>query len=436
MNWVDNIKNEHIDRKEEINELLGNMPGWLIRWGNTALLGILILMVFGSWIIKYPETIIAKVMLTSAQPPVNVVAKTDGKIERIFVADKQEVKKGDVLACLQSSARYDDVMYLKNLVDSFGFLNMNPDSVPVFIITKPLLLGDIQYYYAQFISACDRYSSFSNLNYYNQINASVNNQIYDYNVQLNQQYQQINLYKEELRLAEKQYDRNKTLFEKDIISKAALEKSESVIIEKKLALEQANNQLSVIRLKISELEQRKLDMSLTGKDNKSQYVTDLRNTYLNLAAELEKYIQNYLLIAPMTGIVNFSVYRNENQDVNRGVNVFNIVPFSSESITGKVLVPMSGAAKVKTGQIVNIKFESYPYMEFGIVKARIKSISLVPVDNYLIAEVEFPDGLKTTYNKTLELRQEMSGVSEIITQDVSLFERVLQPVKSLLTEKI
>jgi len=36
---------------------------------------------------------------------------------------------------------------------------------------------------------------------------------------------------------------------------------------------------------------------------------------------------------------------------------------------------LQGAGKVKTRQTVNVKFDGYPYMEFGMVKGKVKNIS-------------------------------------------------------------
>jgi len=429
-------REENINRKDDIQELLGHIPGRLTRWGNIIIFAIMILIFMGSWVIKYPEIVYSKVKITSSQPPVDVLAKTNAKIEKLFIKDKQQVKKGDILANLQSHAVFNDVIYLKNIVDSILLQNINLESIPDITVSKSLLLGDIQVYYSDFITTYDKFKGFTDLNYHERLIYSLNQQIEDYQAEIQQQQQQLKLLKDELSIAERQHERNKMLFEKEIISKAVLERSESSLIEKKLLLEQANTQISNIRLRISEIEQRKLDLALTGKDNKNQFLSDFKSALLNLKNEIEKWTQKYVLISPIDGIVNISVYRTENLDVIEGATVFSIVPLSNHYLTGKLVIPMSGAGKVKEGQNVNIKFESYPFMEYGIVKGKIKSISLVPENNFFIAEIDLPKGLLTTYNKQLILKQEMTGIAEIITDDLSLLSRLFIPIKSLLKERV
>jgi len=55
------------------------------------------------------------------------------------------------------------------------------------------------------------------------------------------------------------------------------------------------------------------------------------------------------------------------------------------------------------------------------------------VNNYTI-DIALPAGLKTNIGKVLNFTGELSGQAEIITDDRSLFERVLSPLKYLLRE--
>ena len=70
-----------------------------------------------------------------------------------------------------------------------------------------------------------------------------------------------------------------------------------------------------------------------------------------------------------------------------------------------------------------------------MVKGIVKNISLVPADNNYAVEVEFPEGLKTNYGKTLAFGQQMQGSAEIITDNVRLLVRLFNPLKALLKER-
>jgi len=49
-------------------------------------------------------------------------------------------------------------------------------------------------------------------------------------------------------------------------------------------------------------------------------------------------------------------------------------------------------------------------------------------------EVDLPHGLETSYGKTLDFSQEMTGFAEIITEDLRLLDRVFKPIKALMKQ--
>ncbi len=115
-----------------------------------------------------------------------------------------------------------------------------------------------------------------------------------------------------------------------------------------------------------------------------------------------------------------------------GKTVLSVVSEESRNLIGKAQLAIKGAGKVKVGREVNVKFDNFPYMEYGMVKALVKSISLVPENELYSLELEFPNGLETNYNTELEFSQSLQGNAEIITEDIRLLIRILNPLKALL----
>jgi len=100
---------------------------------------------------------------------------------------------------------------------------------------------------------------------------------------------------------------------------------------------------------------------------------------------------------------------------------------------GLIKTPVQNSDKIKEGQKVNIKLESYPDTEFGTLTGEVKSISLIP-DNegFYLIEVFLPKKLITSYNNKIEFKQEMRGVADIITEDLRLIERFFYQFKEVL----
>ena len=120
-------KDENIElRSEEVQELLTRIPSRLLRYGSMVILAIMVLVLFLSWLIKYPTVVTAPVSITTVQPPEKLIAKASGKIQAILTKDKSIVTLNTVLAILENSADYKVVFQLKNIVDKYTFENKFP----------------------------------------------------------------------------------------------------------------------------------------------------------------------------------------------------------------------------------------------------------------------------------------------------------------------
>jgi hypothetical protein len=95
------------------------------------------------------------------------------------------------------------------------------------------------------------------------------------------------------------------------------------------------------------------------------------------------------------------------------------------------LLPQAGSGKVKTGQRVHIKFDGYPYTEFGMVLGSVQTFSQVARDDVYQIDVGLPRGLTTTYDKELAFKYNMQGSAEIITREMRLIERIFNQFRHL-----
>jgi HlyD family secretion protein len=220
------------------------------------------------------------------------------------------------------------------------------------------------------------------------------------------------------------------------LSLVELEDSKQNLLNKQYGFEGVRTVLAETQMKILELEQSVIDMENEGEDGKKELQLSLSEAYSNLNGAIDVWEMNYLLRAPIEGEITFTKFWSKNQNVLRGQNVFTIIPQTESRIIGKVELPMLRSGKVKSGQKVNIKFDNFPYMEYGIVEGRVDKISLVPTDNFYALEVGLPNGLMSNYGKELEFNHEISGVAEIITEDERLFQRLFNPIKSLFKERM
>lgn len=129
-------------------------------------------------------------------------------------------------------------------------------------------------------------------------------------------------------------------------------------------------------------------------------------------------------------------FLGDDQFIQAGEEIFGVIP-KETNVFGQVLLPSSGAGKVKKGCRVTVKLDNYPYMEYGSVKGYVESISLISqtqqleqnvIETYLIV-VELPDGLKTNYGEVLDFKYEIGGSADIIVKERRLIERLFDNLK-------
>ena len=419
-------------RSEEVQEIMGQLPAWIIRWGITILFIVVLALVIGSCFFKYPDVIQANMTLTSYHPAAQVVARTAGKINTLYVSDQQEVKEGTRLAVIENPASTEDVFYLQERLAKG--LN-NPDSaLALFFPVKELSLGSIQSAYAAFLRGLHDYENYKKLDYYPQKIASVNDQIAKYKNYYENLLKQSQLVKSQYEIAGKQYERDSLLYVRKVISASEFETSKSTFLQSRYSLEGQNASLNNLKIQIVQMEENMLDLQLQQVEKESVLLQDYRTNAEQLNNEINSWTLNYLLVSPVAGKITFNKYWTENQNVTGGESIFTIVPEEKETLIGKALLPVARSGKVKVGQRVIIRFTNYPDQEFGVVNGVVSSISLVPMEDNYMVEIGLPNGLVTNYRKTLPVSQEMQAVADIVTEDLRLIERFFMPLKKIFKE--
>ena len=97
-------------------------------------------------------------------------------------------------------------------------------------------------------------------------------------------------------------------------------------------------------------------------------------------------------------------------------------------------MPLARSGKVAKGQQVIVRFINFPDEEYGRVEGIVEDISLIPsFDSYQVS-ISFPNGLTTNYGKTLPLQYEMTATAEIVTADLTILERLVQPFRKIIYE--
>ncbi|WP_282081132.1 HlyD family secretion protein [Aquimarina algiphila] len=418
-------------RSEEVQEILTRVPHWMIRWGNLLILALVLMLLFLSWLVKYPDVIPAEAIITTRIPPQKEYAKVSGKIESILVEDNQIVPKDTPLAILESSANYKDVFLLKSIIDT---IKINNKSFSFPIENLPVLfLGDIETSFALFENSYSEYilnkelQPFSNEAIANQVSLS---ELYR---RLESLKAQKRLGKTELEFKRKELQRQKNLFEKGVISAQEYESKELDYLQAKRTYENNDVQISQINESISNANKTSKGTEINKRKEEINLFKKVLQSFDQLKKSIKDWELQYVLKSDLEGRVSFLNFWVENQTVSVGDLVFIIIPSEDSSYLAKIKAPSQNSGKIKIGQIANIRLENFPDDEFGTLKGKVNHISLLPdKDGLYLIDVALPDKLITTYNKEIPFKQEMRGVVEIITEDLRLMERFFYQFRNLM----
>lgn len=421
-------------RSEEVQEVLGNPPRWILRWGVSILFAVLVMMLVGSYFYKYPEIIPSTVVINTENMPAVIVAKANGKLDEIFVEDKAFVQKNTPLASIENGALYKDVKLLQQKIDTIKRL-LIADAKLDYSLPENLVLGDIQSTYMSFTKALKDYEIYKETDFLAKKAEGLKTQIGQYQKLYKKMVAQTSIYKEQLELVENQLKRDSSLLRTNAIAKSDWERSKSSYLQSKLSYESSKVSLDNTQITIVQMEQNLLEINQQSYEQRKQLLLSLQTAIDNLQNQINAWTKMYVLITPIAGKVTFVKFWSKNQNVQAGNEVFSIVPTAESKIVGRIKLPIKGSGKVKEGQQVNIKLDNYPYLEYGLIIGKINSVSLMPSEDNYSVEVEFPNGLTTNYKKKLAFGQNMQGSAEIITEDIRLIERFVQPLRYILKKQ-
>jgi len=435
--YINKPEDIKLNTHDEVNQILGRPPSWLLQYG----VGF-ILLFFGilgalSFLIKYPDEIPARVEIITENPAIKVVARTGGKLNQLSVSNNQEVKQGAILGILDNPASLDDINRLAVFLSQIERKN-NPEllSTP---LPENLNLGNIQYRYAALSQKINDFRYFKSSDDIDQKIQSLKKQIElksKLSENLNKQKTKL---LQEIEINKNNLERNKKLYENDIISTIDLEKLETQLLQQQRQLDGFENQMVNNDISKEEIRTTIIDLRQFKKDGSSGRQLNIEEDIESLKSEIALWKQTYLLTAPINGHVSFSNIFSAQQFVNANEEVLTIVPAEGNGkMVARALLPVTNSGKVEIGQRVNIQLDGFPYQEFGIIVAEVGAISLVPIapnntmgeDHYLM-DINLPNSLKTTYDTLIPFRQEMRGTANVITEDRSVIVRILDRILNL-----
>ena len=408
---------------DEIQELINHKPHWMVKYGNVVFFLILGALLTMCWFIRYPDIVKGSLRLEAINAPKLLVAKTEGNLERLLVVNEQEVKQGQPLAYLSSSGSHEQVLALQKWISQIEPYVIKGDLDILLSMSKPVFnrLGDIQTVYQEFQNQLKETLETLSSGYYSHSKEVLLKDMGFLAAIGNNADSQQFLLMQDLDLQRKEYSMDEYLAKEKVIASLEMNQNRSKLLGKEQNLRLVNDQRIGNQMNSLNKKKELLDLEKYIGDQHQKFKSEL----LSLKSKVEEWIQRYIVAAPESGKVLFTTFLQENQLCRAGQEMFYVQPRQS-LYYGQMTASQVGLGKIRVGQRVLIRMESFPSSEFGYLKGVISYISNIPTirDSFLV-KVDLPGGLKTSYDKTIYFRNNLMGGAEVITDDRRLLQRFL-----------
>lgn len=418
---------------EEVNEILSSTPKWILRWGITLILIMISTGVVLLNFIKYPDILVAEIKLTTINPPITLVSKSTGKLSELFVKNNQFVQKNDPIALIENTADYYDITYLEKLsIDLSNGLNLS-DTIPNINLKDDLKVGELTPEYLVLLRSIKDLYLYIKINSFKRRIELLQKDVISFKELLLKYKIQETINNEKLSLVKKDYNRDKSLYETEVISTREYEAKKKDYLIALNENETIKIAVSNALIQINAIEKNILQFQIEDYQELTKLKSDLQQSLRSVIVEIKKWKNLYLIHSPIEGYVSFFTVWTTNQNILIGDELFSVIPSHKLEYVGKCILPALNTGKLQTGQKVNIKLDNYPSVENGILEGIVSNISKVPTKTNYSIDVRLRNGLITTYKKKLDYKEEMVGKAEIITNNLTVMDRVFFNFKKLIS---
>ncbi|WP_046743225.1 HlyD family secretion protein [Kordia zhangzhouensis] len=431
--------NDLDERSDQVKEILGQAPNWVIQWGISVVLIIIILFLVGSALISYNDIIPARVTITSENPPAHLAAKSSGKLANIFVEAGQKVETDQVLAVIENTANFNDVQKLKKKLKDFEPDVSDFDSLN-YTLPPKLKLGPIQTAYNAFRAQYLTYLNYAIFSEDKNQASNIRLQLGRVRNRLQNSRNQLEYYKTELANAKIRYEKFKRLYESKSVSEREYKDQENIYLSSQRSYEGLLASIENDENTILSLQNNLRQASVGDKSSAISTDQNLEQAKQDVENQILQWEQQFVLKSPIDGEVTVFDIWSKYQNVTVGQDLFTVIPDKIEGIIGRVSFPVQNSGKIKVGQNVIIKLDSYPYQEWGSLSGEIVNISGVPQLNAqggapsYVAYLKV-DSLESSFDKEIDFKQEMEGTAEIVVEELTVMQRIFYQLREVFSRK-
>ena len=152
-------------------------------------------------------------------------------------------------------------------------------------------------------------------------------------------------------------------------------------------------------------------------------------------------INNIHMLAECNGLVQWNSTTKNYGSVSKNQILGHLICSERSSCySGKIQISINDIGSINLNDKVLIHLDRYPFKQFGSLESHISLINIVSEFDafnrqFYMAEVQFENGLITTFQNQLDYLPNLSGMAYILKENQSVLSRIFQPIKQLLNQR-
>src|SRR5690625_2975688 len=314
-------------RSREVEDIISERAGFWGRWALPIFLFILLLMVAGTWFIRYPDTIKATATLNAANGPRAVVARKEGKLIRLFKHNGDTVSAGTAIGWVESTGSHNQILLLSQRLDSVLYLlqQNHPKHIPDLFRYQLDDLGELQSSFQDFSVALQQFTDYLTTGYYFRKKHHLMADIAFLKENRKTIQHRIALTRQDLSLATKDFRANKKLYSEKVLSDLDYREARSTYLNKKQRLPQLKQSLTNNRQQEADQKAEIAELNHTISRQKQIFLQKLHT----LQSEVDLWISKNVIKAPVSGTIAFLLPLQKNSFLHAGEKLGYVNPLNS-----------------------------------------------------------------------------------------------------------
>jgi multidrug resistance efflux pump len=426
------LENKTRLRSEITQEIISRRASGPERYALLFFILTLMLILSAGMFINYPDIIESRVTLTAVNAPKEIIPHVTGRLVKLFVHNEATVRAGQQVGWIESIASHLSVLHLSGMIDTALAALRADDVVKCSRIFERNVdsLGELQESYQLFMASWQKFNDYLVNGFYARKEVYLKRDVQALKETKVQIAAELDLYGKDLDLANQSYAVNELLKNENVLSEEELRNSGSRAINKRLAIPQLNASLIS-----NETQQRSLSKELDQllhdtNIQKMQFLQALQT----FRSTVDNWKRKFILQAAIGGKISFIASVQENQSLT-AERILGFVNPSNTQYYAQAYLSQANFGKVDTGLKAQLRFDAYPFQEYGSLEGRVNYVSKVAYDSGFLVTIRLDSTLMTDSRQIIPYKNGLNAQAMIITKNMRLLQRLYYDVTKSLTLK-